>query len=208
MLFNYRKHMIIENIWRHDIVSSTLTDYVGSTSICLSTHSNCKWLVRCWSNVHSSTTLVQHDNGNIHLEFRRKVCVIDECHLLLMVAAIQYLNCMGCYNRLLKMRFNLISISSFFIDREGMKLEYSVMNTYNWYYYLTYYIYSNCFPSFVHDFLYHETVELFPGHRINCCLFQASLWYSSVYVIRMLFIKQHTPDFKVANKIIFVEFIK
>ena len=95
-----------------------------------------------------------------------------------MVAAIQYLNCVGCYNRLLKMRFNLISISSFFIDREGINLEYSVMNTYNWYYYLIYYMYmnSNCFPCFVHDFLYHETVYLFPVHRINCCLIQASLF--------------------------------
>ena len=29
----------------------------------------------------------------------------------------------------------------------------------------------------------------FPGHRMNCCMFQAPLWYSSVHVIRELFIK-------------------
>ena len=41
--------------------------------------------------------------------------------------------------------------------------------------------------------------ELFPNHRMNCCLYQAPLWNSSVQATRMLFIKQPSPDYKVAN---------
>ena len=36
--------------------------------------------------------------------------------------------------------------------------------------------------------------EVFPGHRMKCCLFQAHLWYSSVHVIRELFIKVFPRD--------------
>ena len=75
-------------------------------------------------------------------------------------------------------------------------------------YYLKFYLFFlTVSPSFVSDFLYHETVELFPGHRMNCCLCQAFWRYSSVQVIRMLFIKQQSPDFQVANKLFFLEFI-
>ena len=44
-------------------------------------------------------------------------------------------------------------------------------------------------------YIYIDTVKLFPSHRMNCCPFQAHLWFSSNEVIKMLFTKQHSSDF-------------
>lgn len=60
------------------------------------------------------------------------------------------------------------------------------------FYYLAYFL--KCyllfffnFPSFVSDFSYHETVELFPRYGMNYCPFKPSFWYLSIQLKNTLF---------------------